>query len=376
MHKRNPGRAHVKPQFKPHEQPIDTPNGSKIAKINAWLKKHQKIVLAALVVISLLIGGTYYYLFNKIEFTSTPAATIKKPPKKFISPLTGLEVTEGDSKRPVTAVMIENSPDARPQSGLKEAGAVFESVAEGGITRFLTLYQEAKPGVIGPVRSVRPHFASWVSAFDAGLAHVGGSDIALAKLRSGQIKDLDQFFNAGAYYRANNRAAPHNMYTSDEKLQQLNAAKGWTTSNFSSWKRVKKEEPLQTPTASAVTIPVSTGLFAVNYTWDQASNTYLRSQGGGVHNDREGGRIAPKVVIAIQVPHDVIRDSNNYSYPDVNGNGRAWVFQNGSVAEIVWAKNSDKEQIVFKDSAGTLFELNPGQTWITAIKPDKVPSWQ
>src|SRR5687767_13454014 len=55
----------------------------------------------------------------------------------FYSPLTGLEVPERLTKRPVTAVMIENSPDARPQTSLSQAGVVFEAVAEGGITRFL-----------------------------------------------------------------------------------------------------------------------------------------------------------------------------------------------------------------------------------------------
>ncbi len=347
-----------------------------MARINSWLKTHTPHVLIGLAIICLTLGGALFYLFDSLQFATTPAATIKKPPEKFTSPLTGLEVSEADSKRPVTAAMIENSPEARPQSGLKEAGVVFESVAEGGITRFLALYQEAKPGILGPVRSVRPHFASWVAAFDAGLAHVGGSDIALAKLRSGQIKDLDQFFNAGAYYRANNRAAPHNMYTSDESLQQLNAAKGWQTSSFTAWKRAKKPTPLQTPTARSITVPVSTGLFAVQYDWDAASNSYARSQAGAAHNDREGGRITPSVVIVMQVPHDVIRDSNNYSYPNVIGSGKAWIFQNGGVTEVSWSKASDQEQVMFKDAAGAALELNPGQTWITAIRPDKSPAWQ
>jgi hypothetical protein len=51
--------------------------------------------------------------------------------------------------------MIENSPDARPQSGIKNSGVVFEAIAEGGITRFMVLYQQEKPSLIGPVRSVR-----------------------------------------------------------------------------------------------------------------------------------------------------------------------------------------------------------------------------
>jgi hypothetical protein len=354
---------------------------SKLASINTWLKTNPKIVLPIVVLFLAVLGGGLIYWMNSTK--PAGVATVKPqppapppPPKKFYSPLTGLEAAEADTKRPVTGVMIENSPEARPQSGLKESGVVFESVAEGGITRFLALFQETKPGLLGPVRSVRPHYASWVAAFDAGLAHVGGSSIPLQKLRSGQIKDLDQFFSAGSYYRANDRYAPHNVYTTDDRLQALNQSKGYTSSTYTAWARKKEATPSATPTARTITVPVSTGLFTVNYDWDQASNTYLRKVGGLPHNDREKGQLSPKVVIVLQVPHDVIRDTNGYRYPEVIGSGKGWLYQDGVVAEIRWAKVGDKEQISFTDAAGKVFELNPGQTWITAIRPDRAPTWQ
>ncbi len=378
MHdQKNKTKVHSYESYQPHLQPIDKPKGDKRAKINAWLAGHKKIVLGAIIAVTIFLGGGIAYLFNGIQYDPVPvASTTKKTITKAYSKLTGVEVSAEDATRPVTGAMVENSPEARPQSGVKEAGVVFESVAEGGITRFLLLYQESKPAMIGPVRSVRPQFASWVAAFDAGLAHVGGSDIPLQKLRSGQIKDLDQFFNESTYTRASNRAAPHNVYTSDAKLQALNKSKGYNSSTFTAWKRKTKESPSQTPTAKTINIPVSTGLFNVSYSWDPASNTYTRSEGGVLHLDREQGQIAPKVVIAMQVPHDVIRDSNGYSYPDVNTSGKAWLFQDGIVSEISWSKAGDKEQIQFKDAASKPVELNPGQTWITAIKPDKVATWQ
>lgn len=354
---------------------------SKLTAANTWLKNHPKIVIPVVVLLLASLGGGLIFWMNstkpnEVVNTKPQPPAPPPPPKKYYSPLTGLEASEADIKRPVTAVMIENSPEARPQSGLKESGVIFESVAEGGITRFLAMFQESKPGLIGPVRSVRPHFASWAAAFDAGLAHVGGSSIPLQKLRSGQIKDLDQFFNAGGFYRANDRYAPHNVYTTDDRLQALNQSKGFTGSTFTAWSRNKEATPAATPTARAITVPVSTGLFTVNYDWDQASNSYLRKVGGLAHNDREKGQISPKVVIVIHVPHDVVRETNGYRYPEVNGSGKAWVFQDGVVTEISWAKAGDKEQINFTDAAGKTFEFNPGQTWITAIRPDRAPTWQ
>ncbi len=53
--------------------------------------------------------------------------------------------------RPIT-VMIDNHSDARPQSGFEQAAVVFEALAEGGITRFMFVYNgdSAMPEVIGP----------------------------------------------------------------------------------------------------------------------------------------------------------------------------------------------------------------------------------
>src|SRR3989344_6166892 len=44
-----------------------------------------------------------------------------------------------DKRRPITAI-IENHTDSRPQSGLSFGDVVYESVAEGGITRFLSVF--------------------------------------------------------------------------------------------------------------------------------------------------------------------------------------------------------------------------------------------
>ena len=78
----------------------------------------------------------------------TPAAVIAPAPEPEPAPvpttkpsrLTGVEVAIKLNKRPVTGIMIENSPDARPQAGLLDAGVVYEAIAEGGITRFLAVY--------------------------------------------------------------------------------------------------------------------------------------------------------------------------------------------------------------------------------------------
>ena len=288
-------------------------------------------------------------------------------PPKYYSPLTGGSVKdEAATKQAVTAIMIENSPDARPQSGLKESGVVFEAIAEGGITRFLVLYQQEKPQLIGPVRSLRMYYVDWLAPFNASVAHVGGSAAALKEIRSGSYRDIDQFFNAGAYWRASDRYAPHNVYTSFEKIDALNAAKGYTTSQFTGFARADTT-PAAAPTATSVSVTISGPLYNSSYTYNAATNSYDRFLAGAPHLDRESGQISPKVVIVLKVQETTVMEDGYRQSITTTGSGSAVIFQDGAAHEVTWHKPSRADQITFTDAAGVPFSIARGQTWITAV---------
>jgi hypothetical protein len=260
--------------------------------------------------------------------------------------------------------MIENSPDARPQAGLKDAGVVYEAIAEGGITRFLTLFQESNPDYIGPVRSVRPYYLDFIKPYDAPVAHAGGSGEALAQIRNEGFKDLDQAYNPSYYQRITSRYAPHNLYTSRAQLLELQKAKGWTTSNFAGLARAE-EKPSTTVTARAIDFAISGYYYNPHYDYDTATNTYKRSEGGQPHtDDRSGTQLAPKVVVAVVMPHSY---AGIYSVYQTNGVGKAYIFQNGTVTEASWNKTNRDTQLTLVDGAGKAIGLNPGQTWITLV---------
>lgn len=309
--------------------------------------------------------------------TTYVTKTTKPPAKKIYSPLTGLEVVDdAATKRQVTAVMIENSPDARPQSGLKDAGIVYETIAEGGITRFVALYQESRPGLIGPVRSVRPYYVEWAAAYDPAVAHIGGSARALEMIRSGSYGvDIDQFFNAAGYWRASDRVAPHNVYTDFDHLDQLTSSKGKTSSTFTAIPR-KEDQKAKSPTASTITLPISSAYYEVGYTYDVATNSYLRSVAGAPHVDREGGQITPKVVVAIMVPMTIAMEDGYREQITTSGTGTGYIFQDGTAQQVTWQKADAKSQITFTDSSGKQVSLNRGQTWITALPEGRTPTWQ
>lgn len=352
------------------------------AAFNSWVNHHPKVSVALSVFVALMggvvitVAALYPSPQVAIETIVEQVQTKAEAPQKYYSPLTGVEVPdEATTKKQVKAIMIENSPSARPQSGLQQMGIVFEAIAEGGITRLLTLHQEAQPSIIGPVRSLRPYYIDWLAPFDATVSHVGGSLNALSEIRNGKYKDVDQFFNGKYYWRATDRAAPHNVYTNTENLDAMNNAKGYTSSTFTSWPR-KVDATSQTTNASSIDITVSGPLYNVHYDYDTTNNTYTRSVGGAKHLDREKGQIAPKVVIALKVPTSIEFEDGYRTQMNTSGRGTAYIFQDGVVTEAIWQKTDKKSQLRFYDKLGKPVLFNAGQTWITVTAPDKAVTWQ
>ena len=319
----------------------------------------------------LLIGGSY--LIWKVFFDKPPApvAVVQEvepepAPTDEKSNLTGLTVPLGtNEKTPVTAVMIENSPDARPQAGLRDAGVVYEAITEGGITRFAALYQEAKPDYIGPVRSARPQFLEFIKPYDAAIAHAGGSGEALARIRNEKFKDLDYTVAGGAYERIATRYAPHNLYTSRAKLLAEHKSRGWMHSEFTGMTRAEEEGKPSTVTAGTITFNISSYLYNPTFAYNKSSNSYRRSQGGQAHtDDKTGKQITPKVVVALVMPHHY---AGIYSVYASTGSGTAYVFQNGTVTKATWKKSKTSAQLKLVDAEGKDVPLNPGQTWFTLV---------
>lgn len=331
--------------------------------------KKQKIVGGLIIAAILVLGGGGVYALKKyLGKSSAPAAPVvaKQEPPKTTEPsrLTGVEIPIEVNKRPVTAIMIENSPDARPQAGLKDAGIVFEAIAEGGITRFNALFLEGQPDYIGPVRSVRPYYIDLFFPFDASIVHAGGSADGLAKLRALGVKDIDHGANGGAFRRVSNRYAPHNLYTSMAALDTVNQQRGYTSSTFTSWER-KKEAPGQAIAAKNIDLILSGPLYNVHYTYDPAGNYYLRTEGGKPHMDEKSNlQLAPKVVVALAMAYS---KSGIYSVYQTSGSGTMFVFQDGQFQQGTWKKGDSKSQFEFLDASGQKLALNPGQTWVTLV---------
>ena len=343
-----------------------------IQKALNWVKslsKKQKIIYGSIVVVFLLaIGGSVYAMTRPSPPVIEPIVVekVKKEVKKTTAPskLTGVEIPIQTNKRPVTSIQIENSPDARPQSALIDAGVIFEAIAEGGITRFNASFLESKPDYIGPIRSARPYYVEMAAAFDPVFVHAGGSGEGLAKIAELGLKDIDHGPNAGAFQRIPERYAPHNLYSSTQALDDVIKTNNYKQGSVKGFKR-KSQEKGKLIKANVINMELSSYLYNVSYQYEPKSNTYQRTMGGQPHTDlRSGKQLSPKVVVAVITDYSI---NGIYSVYRTSGSGEVYIFQDGQVQKGTWTKNSPKDQLVFKNKNKKVIPINKGQTWITML---------
>jgi hypothetical protein len=348
------------------------------AALKQWRPTRKQWIIIAVVAVLLLGSGTTFAL-TRHKAPPKPvakAAPIKPVPvvKPLVSTLTGLPITSASTNQlPVTGVMIENSDQARPQSGLDQAGVVFEAIAEAGITRFLALYQDTSPTYIGPVRSVRPYYLQWCLGFDCAIAHVGGSPDALSQIAPWGVKNLDEFANGSSYHRITSREAPHNVYTSMATLNALETSKGFGAPSYSGFPR-KADAAAKPATVATINVNPSSADFASVYTYNVSTNNYTRNEAGAPHNELSASGastgINPKVVVAMVIPQSKgPLDSSGAYYTEYQtiGSGQAFVFQDGAYTPGTWTKTANNTQITFTGSNGKPIDFDAGQTWLVAV---------
>lgn len=282
----------------------------------------------------------------------------------YIAPLTGLGTME-EIKDRIIAVMINNHNQARPQSGLDKADMVVEILAEGWITRLVAFYQSEDAEVIGPVRSLRPYLIDLATGFDAVFAHAGGSPEALQIVRNRGLASLDEIYTAGPYfYRVNFRRAPHNLYTSLEKLREGAKARGFREeSKIPTFTFKHPDELMSGEPANWIEIEYSSD-YKVGYEYDPETMLYTRYVRGEPHIDMETEEpLRMSNVLVIETSHRVL-DNEGRRAIDVTSKGKAYLFQRGKMQEVEW-QNIDGVIKPVKD--GQEIGWYPGKTWINVI---------
>lgn len=361
-----------------------TPLGAR--QTPAARRKRLLIVGAVTLVLAAVAGAAGFYMGPK----KTPVATQSTPkpsnapaptPATKLSPLTGLSVTPDLADRPITGVVIENHPDARPQAGLGEAGVVYEANAEGGITRFLAFFLETRPATIGPVRSLRTYFVDWGLEFNSPVAHAGGNADALDLVKPLGMKDINALsFASDGFYRDNSRrvATEHTMFTNSDKLDALNKRLGFAQpANFTVSPR-KADSPNPAPPHPNIHINFSYGGYQVDYAYDPTTNTYARNMAGAPHVDRNtGSQIRVKNIVVEMMPtsYGTTRIGEQTVIMQTVGRGQGWVLRDGDAIPVTWVKDSHNARTKLVGADGKDVPLNAGNTWYEIVPTDKSVSF-
>lgn len=281
-------------------------------------------------------------------------------------PLTGAEPGGVDLTRPAVAVKIENSPQARPQSGLQEADIVFEEIVEGGITRFMAIYHCGDSERAGPVRSARFDDPKIASPYTKFLAFSGANDIVLKELDKKEMFQVDEDTPGGALFRDPPGVLEvHNLFADTTVLRELDGVDELEGPSHP----IRFGDVPQGATDAKKLKLNFTSSITIEYRWK--GDAWERWEDGTEFLTSDGEQIAPANVLIQEV-----RVDNSTSIFDVAGNpspdidlaseGRAFLFRDGKVIEGTWT--ADKDGIPeFVTIGGDPFVFAKGTTWIELV---------
>jgi hypothetical protein len=282
--------------------------------------------------------------------------------------LDGVLVSPSDANLQAYAVMVENLPEARPVSGLSKANLVFELPVEGGVTRYLTVF-DATTTVeqIGPVRSARAYYVDLADGLNAAYAHVGGSPEALDKIKGlKSFRDLNEFWNGKYFWRSAKRSAPHNVYTRSDLLSSAQAANEWKVGKIQAWK-YKADDPTETTSGTkrgsdnGPSIAYG-GAYGVSWKFDRTADDYVRWLAGAAQKDADGTLVLARNVIVVETEWNAY-DAVGRLKLRTTGKGKATVYRDGKKLSAIW-KRTAGENFRFEGVDGSDVLLNRGTTWI------------
>jgi hypothetical protein len=339
------------------------------------LSTRGKVLAGILAVVVLAVGGFIGYRLltrdpGEAIFAGVPIIGGDAPPE---CPYTGEEArNDSRSQRPAVAVKVENSDAARPQAGLDRADLVYEAEAEGGITRFMAIFQCQDVKRIGPVRSARLVDGSLLQQFNQPLfAYAGGSAATTNRIGKLDMVDLNYNDAADAYEQDLTREAPHQYFTSTRALYGAAGEEGGTPEPLFSYDG--ELETRGTRKANDVHLSFSPAADVV-WTYDRRDGVYLRSHGTTPHTLENGARVSASTIVVMLVKRVTtgLVDVAGSPVPDwdVIGSGKAFVIRDGRAISGRWERGSAGDETTLVDRDGEEIALAPGRTWVTLFPTD------
>lgn len=316
------------------------------------------------------------------EPTTTPVETTTEPPlPENINPLTGVADLSEKSigSRPV-AIMVENSPEARPQWGISTPDIVIEGVAEGGITRMMWVYADVEkiPEKVGPVRSARHDYVELARGMNAIFVHWGGSNgakygltLGYQTIRNLGVNNIDGM-NGTYFFRDTTRATSIEHRGCTTKTNIINAISnlGYPTKQINdTWMPYSvfpnENSSVELTPCSEISAYFANG-YVHNFKYSNAENKYYNYLNNRVMTDgNNGSSMAVENVIILYVPVSTLNTKEGHKDWNLETtNGEGYYAYGGEVQQICWSKAGKSEPLKITTPGGEELAVKQGQTWM------------
>ena len=318
----------------------------------------------------------------------------------------------------ITALMVNNLVDARPQRGLSKAQMLFEIKVEGGITRFMPVFNDYHDiDEIGPIRSGRDQFFQLILPWQALYIHEGQSvvmqqyaldyDYGLLNNNDGAsgYRDYNRVNWRGLSY-GNGLALEHTMYTSGENIEKyitnnnvdMNRTYNSTFFNFVDYRQDNPVRDLTQSQDSQLTtkdgpvvkdgeyVEIShSQSYKTRFIYDEATNQYKMQQNysDGQWRDTVDEAADNKV---LTFPNVIVLYTDIHTYPgheakDLQYAEYAWggigyYCYGGKCEKIYWQKGTPLEalRLYYLNEDGTCsdtpLEVNIGKSYVAVTDVD------
>src|ERR671918_1276154 len=306
---------------------------------------------------------------SPVANASEPDPTETQEPPPDWCPLTGEDPPSGvDVSRPAVAVKIENSPSARPQSGLELADLVFEERVEGGITRFLAIYHCGGSTKAGPVRSGRFDDPKIALPFTRLLAASGSNAIVEGEMNKRKMLYLDEDSTDALFRDPPGFISIHSLFVNTKKLLKTAIGEKLPPPSYDAFKFGPVGSNAKT--ARSVTLNF-TESNTIEYRWTRGS--WQRFEAGAPFMTAAGEQISVPNVLVQQVKvdnSDSIVDSTGSPSPDLaleDAKGKLLLFRDGKVIKGRWSMGPAGRVPVYRDRNGEPLTFAEGPTWVELV---------
>ncbi|WP_326598374.1 DUF3048 domain-containing protein [Streptomyces sp. NBC_01803] len=270
-----------------------------------------------------------------------------------VSPFTGEEAESG----PVLAVKIDNSPDARPHTGLDQADIVYVEQVEGGSSRLMAVFSSHLPDLTGPVRSARESDLELLRQFGEPALAYSGVQTKLKPL----IADAPLFAESpdavpDAYVRDDAREAPYNLYVKPQQV--LDAAPDASEASDIGFRFGDAPGGGEPTERYDVSFPAA----GFSFTWSADEKRWMVAMDGTATDVGAATVVVQEVTIRQSQYHDVL--GNFTPYTETVGSGDATVLRDGQAFPAEWERSGEEDGTEFTTPDGDPMRFAPGPVWV------------